>query len=63
VVRGAGGAGGPDLTRVGRERDEAWLKRFIRNPSAANVSSEMPPYDTLGPEDLDALVAYLRTLQ
>lgn len=63
VVRGAGGAGGPDLTRVGRERDEAWLKRFIPNPSAANASSEMPPYDTLGPEDLDALVTYLRTLQ
>lgn len=63
VVRGAGGAGGPDLTRIGRERDEAWLKRFIPNPTAANASSEMPPYDALAPEDLDALVAYLRTLQ
>ena len=63
VVRGAGGAGGPDLTRIGRERDQAWLKGFIPNASVTNASSEMPPYDTLAPEDLDALVAYLRTLQ
>ncbi len=63
VVRGAGTAGGPDLTRIGRQRDEAWLTRFIPDPSAVNVSSEMPPYDTLAPQDLDALVAYLKTLQ
>ena len=63
VVRGAGGAGGPDLTRVGRERDEAWLKRFIPNPSATNASSEMPPYETMTTEDLSALVAYLQTLK
>lgn len=63
TIRGAGGAGGPDLSRVGAQRDEAWLAQFIPNPSASNPASEMPPYDTITRDDLDALVAYLRTLR
>lgn len=62
TVRGAGGAGGPDLTKIGARRDASSLKAFIRNPNATNPASEMPPYDTLAGEDLDALVRYLRTL-
>jgi cytochrome c oxidase subunit 2 len=63
TVRGAGGAGGPDLTTVGRRRDVAWLTEFIRNPSATNPASEMPPYDITTAEDLNRLVAYLETLK
>jgi quinol-cytochrome oxidoreductase complex cytochrome b subunit len=63
TARGAGGAGGPNLTTVGRQRDAAWLRAFVQNPSATNPASEMPPYDTMAAEDLDALVAYLLTLK
>lgn len=63
TARGSGGAGGPDLTTVGRLRDAAWLKTFVQNPSAANPASEMPPYDTMTAEDLGALVEYLQTLK
>jgi quinol-cytochrome oxidoreductase complex cytochrome b subunit len=63
TVRGAGGAGGPDLTTVGQRRNAAWLTAFIPNPSATNAASEMPPYDSISKEDLDSLVAYLQTLK
>jgi cytochrome c1 len=39
------------------------LRALIRNPSAANPASEMTPYDTMTPDDLSALVAYLQTLK
>jgi ubiquinol-cytochrome c reductase cytochrome b subunit len=63
VVRGAGSSVGPDLSRVGVQRDASWLKSFIVNPTATNPAGEMPPYDAITPEDLDALVAYLATLR
>lgn len=63
TARGRGGAGGPDLTTVGRDRAAAWLRAFVQNPGATNPDSEMPPYDTMTDEDLDALVAYLQTLK
>jgi len=63
TVAGAGGAGGPDLSRVGQARDAAWLTRFIPNPAAVDPTSEMPPYDALSVEDLSALVAYMETLR
>jgi cbb3-type cytochrome oxidase cytochrome c subunit len=39
------------------------LKAFIVNPAATNPDSEMPSYDGIPANDLDALVAYLRTLR
>ena len=36
AIRGQGGAAGPDLTRVGRTRDAAWLARFILCQAAVN---------------------------
>jgi ubiquinol-cytochrome c reductase cytochrome b subunit len=63
TVSGAGGAAGPDLTRVARKRDAQWLKDFITDPSTFNPDTEMPAYDYLTPEELEALVAYLQTLK
>ena len=63
TARGTGGAGGPDLTTIGRRRDASWLRAFVRDPSATNPASEMPPYDAMTTEDMDALVAYLQTLE
>jgi len=63
TISGAGSAAGPDLTKVGRDRDARWLKGFILNPEAVNPDSEMPAYDWLTTEELEALVAYLQTLK
>ncbi len=63
TVAGAGGSAGPDLTRVGRRRDSAWLRRFLADPSALKPGTEMPAYGDLRPEELDALVGYLEALK
>ncbi len=62
MINGEGGVAGPDLSTVGRRRDAAWLKQYIPNPTSLLPGAEMPAYDTLTPQQLDALVAYLETL-
>lgn len=59
VIRGQGGAAGPDLSRVGRTRDAAWLARFTRDPEAVKPGSPMPPYKNLSEAELQAIAAYL----
>ncbi len=63
TISGSGGAAGPDLTEVGRRRDAEWLESFIPSPSSVFPGSPMPAYDYLTPEELEALIAYLRTLR
>lgn len=63
VLRGAGSAAGPDLTRVGARRDVTWLKRFVKDPNAVKPGSEMPPYGDLPEEELNALARYLASLK
>jgi ubiquinol-cytochrome c reductase cytochrome b subunit len=59
TISGSGSAAGPDLTEVGRRRDASWLKNFIPNTETLNPDTEMPGYDWLTAEELEALVAYL----
>jgi ubiquinol-cytochrome c reductase cytochrome b subunit len=61
-VHGQGGGSGPDLSFVGRTREAQWLKAYVRNPDSLNPESTMPPF-RLNEEDLDRLVAYLKSLQ
>lgn len=63
TINNAGGAAGPDLSKVGRQRDPAWLRRAIAEPATVDPNSAMPAYDYLTSEDLEALVAYMRTLK
>jgi len=63
VLRGTGSAAGPDLTRVGARRDEAWLKGFIKDPAAVRPDSPMPPYGDLSQDELEALAKYLAALK
>jgi ubiquinol-cytochrome c reductase cytochrome b subunit len=59
-LSGEGGSVGPDLTYVGRRRDEATLRKLIADPLTAYPDSEMPPFkDTLSAEQIDALARYL----
>lgn len=59
-MAGEGGTVGPDLTHVGRRRDEDSLRRLIADPLTAYPKSTMPPFkDTLTPEQIGALARYL----
>ena len=57
-INGLGGQAGPDLSRAGR-LDEADVRRQIVTPEG----DEMPAYDGLSPQQLDDLVAFLKSLR
>jgi ubiquinol-cytochrome c reductase cytochrome b subunit len=63
ILKGAGSAAGPELTKVGARRDVEWLKRFIKNPVSISPNSTMPPYLGLSEDDLNALANYLVSLK
>ncbi|MFQ6617191.1 MAG: cytochrome b N-terminal domain-containing protein, partial [Fidelibacterota bacterium] len=63
TINGAGGAAGPDLSKAGRYRNTEWLKVFIKDPTTMNPDSEMPAYDWLSEEELEALSFYLSRLK
>ncbi|HEX9726875.1 MAG TPA: cytochrome c oxidase subunit II [Gemmatimonadales bacterium] len=69
AIDGIGGAIGPDLSHVGSRttiaagilpNDSAGLTRWIGNPGAEKPGNLMPQFP-LEPDDLAALVAYLRS--
>lgn len=62
VIQGQGGTAGPDLTRVGFKREAQWLLRFLKNPKSLNQKAKMTPFEGTD-QELEALVAYLTTLQ
>ncbi len=60
-----GAAGTPiaeDLSHVGRKYDQAYLRRWLRNPAAQKPKAHMPKLD-VPPADVDALAAYLASLR
>jgi mono/diheme cytochrome c family protein len=60
AVNGEGGSVGPELNvpkSVAEYRDAAWIKAYVRDPSAIRYTS-MPSHLHLTDADLDALVAY-----
>lgn len=61
-IAGAGSGAGPDLTRVGSERNPAWLTRFFMDPGTVVPGGTMPKYD-LSHEQVDNLVKYMMTLR
>jgi len=58
------GKGNPKtpLDDVGSKMSSDALKKYITNPKSVKADSKMLAYPTLPAEDLDALVAYLKTL-
>jgi mono/diheme cytochrome c family protein len=60
AVNGEGGSVGPELNvpkSITEYRDPAWIKAYVRDPSAIRYTS-MPSHPHLADADLDALVAY-----
>ena len=64
-ISGEGGTLGPDLTLVGRRRNEAEIHAFIVDPAAMmGEPSAMPAFGKrLKPEQIDALAKYLASRQ
>ncbi|OHB67303.1 MAG: hypothetical protein A2Y77_11995 [Planctomycetes bacterium RBG_13_62_9] len=63
-IDGQGGTTGPDLSNEGNKgRSADWLATQIRNPKANSATSIMPPYSSLGQEQVENLVAYLLSLR
>ena len=66
AVGGEGGAGGPDLTRVGADAEHTpqWIVAHIKDPKAHNPRSTMPAFaGKINDKDLLALGAYLSSLK
>ena len=59
---GVGGGIGPKLTGIGKKYDAAKIASLLKTPTAVMTAGGMPPVD-LKPEELDALIAYLQSLQ
>ncbi len=58
----AGAKMGPELTKVGATRNQAWLLKYLTNPKADNPKNKMPAVKVKG-ADLDHLVAYMVSLK
>lgn len=62
VIAHAGGQVGPTLDGVLRRRGPAFVRQKLSNPTFNNPNSMMPNFQLSQPE-IEALVAYLATLQ
>jgi mono/diheme cytochrome c family protein len=61
VIGDVGGAVGPGLNNVFDSRDAAYVRRKLADPTFDNPTSMMPSFG-LSEESIDALVAYLASL-
>ena len=58
AVKGQGGAVGPDLTQISSKMKEKDLRGKLDHPN-----SSMPSFRSLPKPDMDALIAYLKSLK
>lgn len=62
-IKGVGLKRGPDLTHAGLKLQEWWVLEHFKDPQAFVPDSEMPAYDYLSDEELEALTAYVMSLE
>ena len=61
-MEGKGGTSGPDLTHEAqRHADMNWHIAHLKDPAKLSPGSDMPPFDSLSPQELESLAAYLAT--
>ncbi len=53
---------GPDLSQQGGEHPDDWHVAHFHNPRHTRPESIMPPFEFLGPEKIEALIAYKQSL-
>jgi mono/diheme cytochrome c family protein len=60
AIDGDGGTEGPDLSRIGREHEAAFLARWISRPDEVRADADMPPFDEkLSEADIALLAGFL----
>jgi len=62
AIGGIGGTTGPNLDGVGKKYDAEKLREILLKPETLNPNTVMPPFEG-SEEDLQALIAYLQSLQ
>ncbi len=62
-VNGRGGDIGPDLSKVASRLSVAQLQAKVLYPKKSAPSTSMPSFATLPTAEMDALLAYLKTLR
>ncbi|MDK9717047.1 MAG: cytochrome c [Trichlorobacter sp.] len=63
IVKGRGGAIGPELTKVAVRMSEAQLQAKIAYPKKSHPGSSMPSFATLEAGEMQSLISYLKTLK
>ncbi len=63
IVKGRGGAIGPDLTKVATRMSESQLQSKVAYPKKSHPSSTMPSFATLDSSEMQALITFLKTLR
>ena len=61
-LAGKGGVMGPPVDRVGAKRRRDWLHQYLLDPASKVEDAKMPAVE-MTPEELELLVAYLRSLK
>ena len=58
------GKNAPNLTKIGAEKDAAWIVAHVKNPKVHNPGSRMPGYEgKISEADLQAMGSYLASLK
>lgn len=63
MIKGKGGAIGPELTKIAAKMKEKDFKLKLENPKKNNPNTSMPSFKTLPKSEMDALLGYLKTLK
>ena len=59
TILGIGGYYAPDITKVAKYRDKAWLGRFLRDPQGVWAAERMMPNLHLSDAEVDNLVSFM----
>jgi len=62
-IGGKGGTIGPDLSKVGSERDPNWMTKQIKDPKSINPNTKMPAFPQISEGEIRALLDYLASLK
>jgi cbb3-type cytochrome oxidase cytochrome c subunit len=63
TIGGKGGTIGPDLSKVGSQREPNWIAKQVNDPKSNNPNTQMPAFPQISEDAMKALVDYLKSLK